>query len=115
MDSASEPVRPRPVFAIVSAVFAAMAIVLPIVAVGLFAAEEQNKPDPNGWGWLGAIIVGIVLAVAIVGICALGGTIAGAVALLRRERHLWLAIVGLTLNGGLLLILVGGFVFSYTN
>jgi hypothetical protein len=115
MNYPSEPVRRRPIFGMASTVFAVLAIILPVIAVGLFAAEQQDKPDPSGWGWLGAVIVAIALAVAVIGICALGGTIAGAIALIRRERYLWLAIVGLTLNGSLLLLLAGSFILGSNN
>ena len=68
MQVISEPVRRRPIFGATSAAFSILAIILPVIFVALFAAEQQDKPDPGGWGWLAAVLVAIVLVVAVVGI-----------------------------------------------
>jgi len=102
--------RKRPVFGGVAAALAILTLVLPFVLfAGAMVTGDPNDPKDQGWGWLGRLVAGFVLAVAAAVVTGLVGSVCGVVALARKERLPWLGIVGLVVNGAVLVILLAAY------
>ena len=103
--------RKKPIFSGVSAVCAFVSLVMPFVLfAGVMVTGDPNDPKNQGWGWLGRLVGGFVLVVAVAALSGLVGAACGVAALSRKERLPWLGIVGLVVNGAVLLLLVAAYV-----
>src|SRR5205814_1110468 len=108
--------RKSPAFGGVSAALAIVTLVMPFVLfAGVLFMGDPNDPRNQGWGWLGRVVGGVVLAVALAVLSGLIGTVSGIVALSRKERLPWLGIVGLVVNGAVLALLAVAYISSQTN
>ena len=95
-------------FGTASAVCAALTVLLPVVILLLLGAKAANEPNEKAreWAPLLVILVGGFLSLLASAITSVLGSVAGALALARRERSIWLAIVGLVVNGPLALLTI---------
>lgn len=94
-----------------SAALAILTLVLPFgLFVGALYSSDPNDPKNQGWGALGVLIAGMAAGILAAAVCGLAGTVAGIVALSRGERRQWLAIVGLLVNGIVVLLLAAAIV-----
>lgn len=97
-------------FGTASLVFAGLTVILPVVLMLIFgqkADRESNAPDNGGYGPLvaiGLLLAGAAMGAIAAGLSSLVGTVTGAVALLRGERHAWRPVVGLIVNAPVFLI-----------
>ncbi len=92
--------RPRPAFGITSVVFAVLSFLLPISLIIVFMDKAKNE-DANQqvWAALGAMLAGVVFAGVAAGVTSIVGVVTAIIALIRRERLIWVAIIGLIPNG----------------
>jgi hypothetical protein len=87
-------------FGIASVICAGLAVLLPPLIM-LFAGmrADRDTSDPTHfWGPLAILVAGGLLAVLVAGLSGLVGSITGGVALARKERQSWLAVIGLIVN-----------------
>ncbi|MCI0700722.1 MAG: hypothetical protein L0241_06545 [Planctomycetia bacterium] len=99
-------------FGAASVVFAVLSVVLPI-AIGAFfgsRVENETSEQAKAWGPLIALFATIIVSFLVVGITSFLGSLSGLLALVRGERSSWLAVVGLIVNGPILVFLL--FVFA---
>jgi hypothetical protein len=105
---------PRAICGRLAMVFAALAVVAPVVVVLVFVGTEQQRPDPpqsgprayEAWGWLGRVIVTFALAAISAGVLAVGGVISAIVAVGRGERPAWPAWFGLCVCAPIVVLLL---------
>jgi hypothetical protein len=96
--------RSRPLFGTASAGFAVLTFFVPVliffIAGASGAAAQQHPDDPSSaWAPLITLLAGLVVGAYATVVTALGGVMAGVIALVRGERASWLAVVGLTWCG----------------
>ena len=108
--------RKRPVFGGVSSLLAILTLMIPFVvaAVVLFSVGGP-EPQNQGWGWLDRIFAGAALAGIAAGLTGLVGAICGAISVLRGERRPWLGVVGLAVNGSVVLLFLCNYLNSFLN
>ena len=90
-------------FGAASAVCAALTLLLPVVIVLAIGAKVANDPNEQARAWapLLVVMVGGFISLLASAVTSVVGSIAGAIALARRERNIWLAVVGMIVNGPL--------------
>lgn len=94
-----------PIFGSIAATCTVLVFALPF-AIVLFEFREGGPVDQPGWGPLAAVLVSLVLVFIAAGSMAITSVISGTLALLRGERHSWLAWLGLIV-GGTVLVMIG--------
>lgn len=113
--SAAIPLRPTSssqtrsaAFGTASAVCAVLTLLLPVVILFLVGAKAANEPNEQARAWapLLVILVGGFLSLLASAFTSVVGSVAGAVALARRERNIWLAVVGLIVNAPIALLAI---------
>jgi hypothetical protein len=94
--------RKRPVFGVLSVVFAALTVLVPLGIVMSLPLDPVPRPDggpEHDWEPVVRTLTNVAAALLSAVAAALLGLIAGLIAILRPERVRWLAVAGLVANG----------------
>ena len=104
-------------FGTASAVFAGLTLLLPIVTVAFFAVKATNDPNEQARAWAPLIILlaGGIVSLLLAGLTSVLGSIAGVIALARKERSTSLAVIGLLVNVPVALWAIYVFVIGQPN
>lgn len=95
----------RPYFGIVSLVFLASILLIPVVGYAFTSSAIDNTSnDGQNFGVFIFAVIGFLAVVLAIGLAALGGAISGAISLARGENYRWIGwtslIVGLLISLG---------------
>ena len=99
-DYANPPVSPaatrRPYFAIVSLVFLASILLIPIIGYAFtYSAIEKTPNDGQNFGVFILAVMGFLAVALAIGLAGLGSAISGAISLARGENYRWIGWLGL--------------------